>query len=444
MLFALALAIAGCSGGGDSFVSTLLQQQQAGAEFGRFVPFGSTGTNLVLDDTNNQSDIFVFDRTLLQVSRVSLSTEGEQTDKGSESPSISWDGRYVAFRSSATNLVPDDTNGRPDIFVRDRTLGVTTRVSVSSAGEQANDDSRETSISADGRYVAFRSSATNLVADDTNLQDDIFVHDRETGTTIRASLATSGAQADGESQFPVLSADARFVAFASYATNLVDGDTSKVIDVFLRDLQANTTVRVSVSTQGIEGDNQSYRPTISADGRFVAFVSDATNLVTDDTNGVSDVFRRDLQTGTTIRVSLGPNGEQSAYPSWDPWLVPDGTRVSFIALLAVEPPNGTVTASENGTTRSQAIVRDLGTGQLWMASANALGDPGNGACYETLMGLDGKHAYFCSLATDLVPDDTNLGFDVFERDLSTETTIRMSVGPEGVQSNGNSYLFVND
>jgi hypothetical protein len=228
--------------------------------------------------------------------RVSVSSAGDQGNGDSYCPSIDADGRFVAFYSEASNLVPGDTNGKPDFFVHDRETGLTERVSVSSTGEQANGwpGSTTASISADGRYVAFSSWATNLVPGDTNGQMDVFLRDRLAGTTERVSVSSSGAQGNNESGGAAVSADGRFVEFGSYASNLAPGDANGKRDIFVRDRLTGLTERVSVSSFGDEGDDDSQYPTgISADGRFAVFDSLASNLVPGDTNGHVDVFVHD-------------------------------------------------------------------------------------------------------------------------------------------------------
>jgi Tol biopolymer transport system component len=186
---------------------------------------------------------------------------------------------------------------------------VFSRVSVDSNGVEANDDSFTPASSADGRFVAFQSSASNVVAGDTNGTSDVFVHDRQTGQTSRVSIASDGAQANPHSRFPSgdpsISADGRFVAFHSGANNLVAGDNF-FADVFVHDRQTGQTSQVSVASDGAQGDRDSLAPSISADGRFVAFHSEGANLVMDDTNGVADVFVHDRQTRQTSRVSVRP------------------------------------------------------------------------------------------------------------------------------------------
>src|SRR3990170_4575657 len=244
--------------------------------------------------------------------RASVSTAGAQGDAISGYPAISGDGRYVAFRSAASNLVPGDDNAVQDIFVHDRQTGATERVSVTSAGGQATNYSDEPAISGDGRYVAFRSPATNLVAADTNALSDVFVHDRQTGATERVSVTSAGGQGSGGHSYePSVSDDGRYVAFRSRATNLVAGDTNGTDDVFVRDRQTGVTVRVSVDSSGVQGNGGSYEPSVSGDGRYVAFRSVASNLVPGDDNAVQDIFVHDRQTGATERVSVTSAGGQA-------------------------------------------------------------------------------------------------------------------------------------
>jgi Tol biopolymer transport system component len=197
------------------------------------------------------------------------------------------------FSSFSTNLVPDDTNEGSDIFVRDRVLATTTRISVYSGGVEGDGDAFRPSISADGRYVAFDADMWNLVWGDTNDVFDIFVHDSADNTTSRVSVDDAGTQANGASQRPALSSDGRYVSFESEASNLVAGDTNGSSDVFAHDTQSGATARVSIDNGGAEGNNDSLRSAISADGRFVAFESQASNLVAGDTNRFTDVFLRD-------------------------------------------------------------------------------------------------------------------------------------------------------
>jgi len=296
---------------------------------GRYVTFGSLATNLVSDDTNNTYDVFVHDRQTGETTRVSVASDGSQANNGANVPSISADGRYVAFESNATNLVNGEPNNLRDIYVHDRQTGETTRVSVASDDSQADNGSSWPSISADGRYVVFLSNATNLVSGDTNNTYDIFVHDRQTGETTRVSVASDGSQAYNGSYWPSISADGRYVAFPSNATNLVSGDTNNQKDIFVHDRQTGETTRVSVASDGSQANNTSDHPTISADGRYVTFHSWATNLVGGDTNNKVDIFVHDRQTGETTRVSVASDGTQADTESYLPSISADGRYVAF-------------------------------------------------------------------------------------------------------------------
>jgi Tol biopolymer transport system component len=237
---------------------------------------------------------------------VSVATDGTQADDASYWGSLTPDGRFVAFTSRATNLVPGDTNGKGDVFVRDRAMGTTERVSISSAGEQGNEGSFWPRISADGRFVAFDSEATNLVSGDGNGKADVFLRDRLTGTTERISVADNESEANGFSHRGDISADGRCVAFYSEATNLVPGDTNGKRDVFLRDRTSNTTERVSVSSAGEQANDHSgfYDVCISPDGRFVLFDSGASNLAPWVHSGGSNVLVRDRLARTTEPLAI--------------------------------------------------------------------------------------------------------------------------------------------
>src|SRR3989344_3602766 len=249
---------------------------------GRFVAFSSYSTNFVPDDTNNIADLFFYDRSSGSFSRTNVSSSGQQsngqTQYGFTVPSsrvISDDGRFVTFEGlfNADDLVTDDTNEHSDIFVRDRQSGNTTRVSVASGGTEGDGGSFQPSISADGRFVAFTSSASNLVPDDTNggpnIGGDVFVHDLQTGTTERVSIGPNGDEGNSGSDSPSMSADGRYVAFSSASTNW-HSDLARS-HIYMRDRTTQTTERISapVVAFGEPGENNS--PIISADGRYVAF-----------------------------------------------------------------------------------------------------------------------------------------------------------------------------
>jgi hypothetical protein len=251
----------------------------------------------VPDDTNGFYDVFVHDRQTGTTERVSVSSEGEEGDEesGFFGNPISRDGRIVAFRSFATNLVPNDTNGQKDIFVHDRETGETTRVSVSSSGRQGNSGSHLPDLSPDerGRYVLFFSVATNLVNDDRNFEPDGFVHDRDLGITYRVTARDDGVEGNGIGGRPTISADGRYVAFASSASNLVEGDTNGWRDVFLKDLQTGNIALISTGNNGERGNANSDTPFMTPDGRFISFESEASNFADQDVNPTWDLFLRD-------------------------------------------------------------------------------------------------------------------------------------------------------
>ena len=234
--------------------------------------------------------IFVHDADTGELSLVSVSTAGIEADRDASDASISADGRYVAFVSKARNLVVGDVNDHRDVFVHDRETGETTRVSVASDGGEGNHHSTSPSISADGRYAAFVSKATNLVPGDTNAADDIFVHDLETGETVRVSVASDGMEGTHASDEPSINATGRFIAFVSKSENLVPTDANHRRDVFVRDIAREITLLVSVASDGGGADKKSQEPSVSGDGSLVAFASQARNLVLDDTNKKDDVF----------------------------------------------------------------------------------------------------------------------------------------------------------
>jgi len=301
---------------------------------GRFVTFVSRATNLVSGDTNAVADIFVLDRQSGITERVSVSSAGAQANSESSSPAITPDGRYVAFYSAASNLDANDTNGQYDIFVYDRQLDSIERVSLGLSSAAANGSSYGPSISADGRWVAFYSSATNLVLNDTNAVADIFVADRQLDTIERVSIGWGGSQADATSYAPAISADGRYVAFQSDATNLIALDTNAKKDIFVFDRDLDRTERVSVAEDGKEANDNSISPALSADGRYVAYESDATNLVSGDTNAVKDVFVMDRLTYAVRRASLAPSGTQVNYSAYDVALSASGEFAAFHSLAS--------------------------------------------------------------------------------------------------------------
>ena len=379
-------------------------------ENGQFVAFHSFANNLVPGDTNAERDVFVRNRQTGETTRASVATGGIQANSLSRVGDLSNDGNLISFESEATNLVAGDTNAKTDIFVHDRGAVTTTRVSVATGPVQANGDSFNAALSGDGRFVAFESEATNLVAGDTNGVSDVFVHDRQTGTTTRVSLATGAVQANGGSFSPRLSVDGRFVVFESDATNLVAGDTNGDTDVFVHDRQTGETTRVSLATGAVQANGDSFLPDISADGRFVSFQSEATNLVAGDTNGFSDAFRHDRQTGTTLRVSVPTGGSpQSNEDSFEAVISGDGRFVAFLSYATNLVPGGT---SGNG----DVFVHDTQTNTTTQMSVSTAGIKGNDFSCNPAISQDGRIVGFFSDSNNLVLGDTNGARDIFTRD----------------------------
>jgi Tol biopolymer transport system component len=376
---------------------------------GRFIAFSSRATNLVAGDTNANLDVFVRDRLSGTTERVSVSTGGVQGSGASYLPSISPDGRFVAFASGAPNLVAGDTNGQGDIFVRDRLSGTTELVSVASGGAQANNSCSNPSISADGRFVAFESDASNLVANDTNGWTDVFVRDRLNGTTERVSVSSGGLQGDNFSKSASVSANGRFVAFESASSTFVAGDSpGGSYDIFVRDLQLGTTERVSVGLAGAEALGDSHLPRISADGRYVCFASEAANIVTGDTNLCADIFVYDRGSGTTERVSVDSGGIQGGQQSFYPSISADGRFVAF--------GSGSVLAPGDTNLYADIYVRDRLLGTTEIASVSTSGGQNNVNNWISAISADGRCVGFESLGTTLVAGDTNGVSDVFVRE----------------------------
>jgi uncharacterized repeat protein (TIGR01451 family) len=434
MLSALVLvgpAAASSSSGVTELVSVSSAGEQANAQSsriaingdGRFAAFDSFASNLVLGDTNGEPDVFLRDREAGTTDRVSVGAGGIGANGFGVEPTITGDGRFVGFTSDATNLVGSDTNGEVDVFLRDREAGTNELLSVSSAGEQGDDSSFQPDVSADGHVVAFASIAANLVPGDTNRCEfagrltsctDIFVRDRVAGTTERVSVSSAGEQANSTSDQPAISADGRFVVFTSRATNLVPGDTNDIEDVFVHDRVTGTTERVNVSSAGEQADIGlpiAIEPDISADGRVVAFASFATNLVPGDTNASFDVFVRDRVAGTTERVSVDAAGAQANHNSGV-----GGTTLSgdarFVAFSSVA--SNLVAADTN--LADDVFVKDRQTGAVERVSVDSAGAQANAGNSGGTISGDGTVAGFTSLATNLLPDDTNSSGDAFVRD----------------------------
>ncbi|WP_435205048.1 TolB family protein [Micromonospora sp. bgisy143] len=426
---AMSVGVSAVPAAADGETTTLVSASTGGAQTntfsgdsavsadGRYVVFWSEASNLVPGDTNGVGDVFVRERVTGLITRVSVSTGGTQGNRISNEPAISADGRYVAFSSAASNLVTGDLNGMVDIFLRDRVAGTTSLVSVSSTGSAALSPSNGPAISADGRYVAFISSAY-LVPGDTNGFSDVFVRDRVTGLTSRVSVSSTGAGANEGSFSASISADGRHVVFASGASNLVADDTNGTPDVFLHDRATGLTSRVSVSSTGAEANDGSGSLAISGDGRYIAFTSGASNLVPGDTNQVTDVFLRDRLIATTTRVSVSTSGGQaeSHSPSLKAAISADGRFIAFMSYASnLVPPDV--------NREYDVFLRDRVAGTTRRVSLATNGTEPNGRSYTGKgISADGRYVTFDSIASNLAPGDTDGAYDVFLRDLGAPTT----------------------
>lgn len=374
---------------------------------GRLIAFEGIAGNLVPDDYNNAADIFVYDFASQTIEISSVNSDGIVGNDFSTYPDITYDGRYVTFRSNATNLVADDTNGVADIFVHDRLTNTTSRISLGLNGAESNGGSFFPRFSPNGRYIVFYSSASNLVPNDTNGYDDVFLYDINTGVTERISLSSTGEQADNHNRGrATLSFDGRYVAFQSSATNLVPNDTNNRDDIFLRDRVEGTTQRVSISSTGEQGNGHSQSTTISLDGRLVGFHSTASNFVTPDLYSNDDIFVHDLNTGITEQISRGMSGQDSDGNSEYATLSGDGQWVSFHSVSDNLVPNDT-----NGL--NDVFVYNRQTGEMRRVSVSAVGEEGNGTSEYAAVSLNGQIVTFYSRADNLIEGDTNGFADVF-------------------------------
>jgi Tol biopolymer transport system component len=400
---------------------------------GGVVAFDSAATNLdpahlTLD---NGREIFARDLQTGVTSLVSRAT-GTTTEEGngnSFEPDISANGRFVAFNSSSSNLSPFHTDNGFGVFVRDLQTNTTTVASLGIGGGNCQ-ECFWPSISGDGRYVAFFSRTAPMTVDDTDNGSDSYVRDMQTGTNTLVSRATgaNGVKGNGESFSVAISDNGRWVVFESAATNLSPDDADPTRDLYVRDLQAHTTTLVTRASgaTGPKANGGSGGPEISGDGRFVAFYSFATNLHPDDTDSSADIFVRDLQTDTTALASRagGANGEAGNGESLDPSLSADGRLVGFSSSAWNLHPDDPVSPPHIPDGRD-SYVRDLQTHTTILVSrANGPdGAKGNRLSTQTSLSGDGRYAAFGTVASNLAPDDpdTDIG-DVYVRDLQDHIT----------------------
>jgi Tol biopolymer transport system component len=378
---------------------------------GRFVAFSSTADDLVPGDTNGRSDVFVRDRKTGATTRVSVAGDGGELTEGGYSPSISANGRYVAFMSTDTAVVVGKTSNRPDVIVRDLKTGTNRRASVDSDGNETDGDAYQPLLSANGRFVAFGSEATDLVPGDTNARYDIFVHDMRTGSTVRVSVDSDGNQQTSSGETHAFSSNGRFVAFSTNAANLVPGDTNGQDDIFVHDMKTRRTTRVSTSTAGAEADGPCYGPSISTNGRWVSFSSSASNLVPINVLSLSQIYLHDVKTGVTTRISGSTSDNEGNGPSQSASMTPNGRLVVFSSRA-----DNLVVGDTNG--EYDIFLHDLRRGVLARVSVDSAGQQAaDDDSYESAISANGRFVAFASGASNLAAGDANTATDVFVRTL---------------------------
>lgn len=370
---------------------------------GRYVAFQSRATNLVPGDMNRESDIFVKELATGNIERVSTNTTGEEANGGSYEPQWAPDGARLAFTSAASNLVSRDWNSSLDVFVKQLDTGDVRRVSTGDANQEAAGDSITPRWSPDGHVIAFVSNAKNLEDGDSQF-DDVFTKDLRDGAVTLISRPAALQFASGHSSEPSWSPDGSRIAFSSWAWNLVPGDNNTNQDIFIKNLGGSGVTRISVDKDGKQVYGNSWRPSWSSDGNRILFDSSASGLVEADTGGINNVYIKSLSSAEVDLVSSGPSGEIginfSAQASWSP----DGTQVLFVS------------GANNwlGSCGNHIFRKTLASGELDIVSTNAEGVvPSCSSASNPAWSPDGESIAFASNADSLVSSDRNGAFDVF-------------------------------
>ncbi|MGH8974461.1 MAG: TolB family protein, partial [Acidimicrobiia bacterium] len=407
-------------GGGPSVIESL-----ATSGDGSVVAFVSNATNLVPGDANGVFDVFTYEVASGRTTRINVAADGSEATAPSQDVAISADGNVVAFVSASANLVPGDTNGQKDVFVRDRQAGTISRISQATGGAQAQAASGQPVLSSDGRWVAFSSPAGELAGGDLNGVSDVFLHDRVGAITTRVSVDSAGGDPDGPSVAPDLSADGTVVAFESRATDLLQGgaDGNNLADVFVA--ASGVITRVNVGAPVPQGGD-SGAPSLSADGRYVAYTSAATNIAPPDPQPGTDVFLYDRTAGTTRRVSMAGASGAPDGPSHSADVLAAGTHV--LVAFASEATN---LVTGDGNEAPDAFVRDVSTDTTTRESLDAAGGEADGASAAPQLAADGGLVTFVSNAPNLTVTPAASGTaDVYRRDRVSGALERVS-GPNG-------------
>ena len=411
---------------------------------GRFVAYQSASTNLVAGDTNNQTDIFIRDLQEGVTERLNVAVDGTESNFNSGGVTMSPSGRYVAWSTMATNVLSEDANNIWDVLVKDVQTGELMLASVANDGTQGGGWSVAPSAGGlDSGVIAFESDATNLVPNDTNGVRDVFVRDFRTGTTTLVSSSASGELGNAVSNSASVSADGRLVAFSSMASNLVPGDSNERGDAFVKDIVTGQIQRITLTDLDGETNLGGGGAVISGDGSTVMFSSASNDIVPADGNaggnqfGISDVFIRDLVAGTTERVSVSSAGVEANSTSGGHALSADGRYVTFATGA-----NNLVPGDTNG--RPDLFLHDRVTGLTERISVNADGTEATGGLFGTSRGApnaDGSVVAFASDNPNIVPGDTGLGFDsdIFVRRRGPAlglAELRVQRGPDGLTVEG--------
>lgn len=382
---------------------------------GRYVVFGSFASNLINPSPGYWDLLYVRDNQTGQIDLVSVRDDRSIVQNGAEQPTISGDGRYVAFLSDDPWLMPE-ANYTRQVYVRDRVAGTNAIASVSNTGEPGDNAATGAEIAANGRYVVFASEATNLAPHDSDYLSDVFVHDLQTGQTARVSEAPDGTPGDGPSGNARISDDGNIIVYTSSATNLVAGDTNGEFDIFIYDRPADRTTRVEIaqhSALGIPGD-----PAVSGNGRYVAFSTSLGTLTGEEDGARWDVFVYDRQGGAIERVSL--DSEDNVPPvgedSYAPEISYDGRYISFVST-------GQLTAEETIPSWPYAYLRDrvAGTTELISVGVNGASSVETYQEDASPLSADGRFVVFRSNWPTVVGEDYG-GDGVYVRDRAPETT----------------------
>jgi flagellin-like hook-associated protein FlgL len=392
----------GTIGNGGSTIGLVGADSPAFSADGRYVVFQSSATNLVAGVADGNGHIFMKDRLTGQISVVDTSSSGQLGNASASSATVSADGRYVAYSTTASNLVAGDTDGVSDVFVKDLQTGQVVRASQLGDGTQPNGDAASGRISADGRYVAFASAASNF-GFGGGLQTNIYRKDLVTGQMALVSSSSSGVMGDGSSSAAQMSSDGRYVAFNSVSSNFGFGSISAA---YVKDMVTGQLSIASADASGVAGNLSAGNVSISADGRYVAFNSGSTNLVANDTNGQVDMFYKDMFTGAISLVSQSASGVLGDGGSQRGMISGDGRYVVFYSGA-----DNLVSGDTDG--QSDIFVKDMRTGAVGLVSKPANGQNPDGASIIPVISSDGEYIMFQSGATNLVNGDTNGVTDMF-------------------------------